>query len=396
MALTKKAIDALTYKECGKNYLLDGPSGISNFRVRVYKSGKKSFVLGYRQPLTGIQKWTTIGHYGVMTLPVARAEAQRFLMAIHRGEDPTGSSDAEYITVKAYAEIHLEDLEKRGMTPRAIKESARRIRNRILPLIGDKLMVNVKRADVAKLHRSILPRRVEANRVVQLLRAMFNQAEKIGHVPEDHPNPCRHVELSKERSRTRYLDHEELEKLEAAIGQEGVTIQAIIQLLLRLGIRKQECLQLKWEDVHLEQVGVEKPHVYVGNTKNGRDLRLPLNEAVQDIFRKIPVIDDSAYVFPSPRLENRPIADIKRQWERIRTAANLPGVTVHDLRRTCGSILIQAGVPRDHVKDILNHSNAEITRIYTQLAPKQTEDALDKGSEILTGLLGEVGGLKIA
>lgn len=62
---------------------------------------------------------------------------------------------------------------------------------------------------------------------------------------------------------------------------------------------------------------------------------------------------------------------------------------IHDLRRTCGSILAKNGVPLGVIAEILNHSNPEMTKVYARYAPKQTKDALRITGEKIDNLLNQ-------
>ena len=81
MRLTKKVIDAAKYKG-GMDIRWDDQ--IAGFGVRVWPSGKKSFVVRYRNA-DGRKRYLTIGRYGVLTLPQARNEARKHLVAATLG-----------------------------------------------------------------------------------------------------------------------------------------------------------------------------------------------------------------------------------------------------------------------------------------------------------------------
>lgn len=52
--------------------------------------------------------------------------------------------------------------------------------------------------------------------------------------------------------------------------------------------------------------------------------------------------------------------------------------TRHDLRRTAGSLMLQAGVPLELVSAVLGHRSTEITRaVYAHLAVEHLRPALD-------------------
>jgi integrase len=65
-------------------------------------------------------------------------------------------------------------------------------------------------------------------------------------------------------------------------------------------------------------------------------------------------------------------------WRQARDAAGLPGVRFHDLRHTCASWLVQAGVPLLTVRDFLGHSTVAVTQRYAHLRPEHLRDAVLK------------------
>ncbi len=61
----------------------------------------------------------------------------------------------------------------------------------------------------------------------------------------------------------------------------------------------------------------------------------------------------------------------------------MPGVTFHDLRRSCGTLLAQHGVPLHVISRILGHSSTTVTeKVYAHLQVEQ----LREGMSVLTGL----------
>lgn len=67
-------------------------------------------------------------------------------------------------------------------------------------------------------------------------------------------------------------------------------------------------------------------------------------------------------------------------WKRIRTAAGLPDVTVHDLRRTCASWLACHGENLAIIGNVLNHSGLQHTAIYARLNLSPVTRALEDHS----------------
>src|SRR4051812_18126105 len=73
-----------------------------------------------------------------------------------------------------------------------------------------------------------------------------------------------------------------------------------------------------------------------------------------------------------------------RFWDRRCEQADLRRITVHDARRTCGSLLADLDVHPRVAMQILRHANFKITmEIYTQVTDQQTHDALKRLGESL-------------
>ena len=387
MALTKRQIDSFTYDGRSRDIRWDGADGVPWFGVRINPGGSKTFIVEYRLEGSRKKRLYSIGKYGKWTLQQGRERAREILVGVDQGIDPTAPTKVEGTTLANFAPIFMDDMRTRGV--RTHGEMSRRIHKRLLPALGKTPLAGIARSDVTKLHGSIGKQaRIEANRVVQLLKTMIARAEMMGYLVEGHPNPCRGIDLFSEKSRTRYLDDREFLRLKEALRSEPIHIQALIRLYLLSGLRKLELLSLPWDAVHINHP--EGDHVDISQTKNGRALRLALTPEMTAILMAIPTRMHSRWVFPSPVRTNQHLADFKRDWHRIRSKAELQDVTIHDLRRTTGSILAQAGVPLEHISQVLNHSNSEVTRIYARMHKDNQRDALEVASGVLDDVSGEL------
>jgi integrase len=76
--------------------------------------------------------------------------------------------------------------------------------------------------------------------------------------------------------------------------------------------------------------------------------------------------------------------NLRRSWGRIRAAAGLDSVRFHDPRHTCVSLLLALGVPPHVVRDIVGHSDIEVTMtIYAHIALDEKRTALRKLGDAL-------------
>jgi integrase len=180
---------------------------------------------------------------------------------------------------------------------------------------------------------------------------------------------------------------------------------ALYVLALFLGLRRGELLGLRWEDVDLdgEKLEVVQTLQRVGGAlrlvppkteDSARTIPLPLPclEALREHMKKQfaersdawPDWEDHGLVFPSRRGTPMEPDNLRRSWYAIRTAAGLGQTRFHDLRHTCVTLLLDLGVPPHVVRDIVGHSDIEVTMtIYAHVSLDEKRKALRKLGDAL-------------
>jgi integrase len=92
-----------------------------------------------------------------------------------------------------------------------------------------------------------------------------------------------HRELKKfrEKSRDRFLDHDEMPRFfEALYTEENDAIREYIYISLLTGVRKSNVLAMRWEDIYFEC-----REWLIPETKNGESLRVHLIDKVIEILK---------------------------------------------------------------------------------------------------------------
>ena len=154
---------------------------------------------------------------------------------------------------------------------------------------------------------------MKPNRVVSLLSKMFNEARKMGFVPEDNMNPAHGINRFKEVSRDTWVEPEELPMLAEAIDQdENIYARHALWLYLLTGARKTELLTAKWEDVNWNRKELKLPE-----TKAGRVHYVPLSEPALKLLSDIPRVEGNPYILPGHK-KGFHLVNIDKPWRRIR------------------------------------------------------------------------------
>lgn len=381
--LTKTIVDAAKYqgqKENEKDVRWD--SVLPGFGLRVYPSGKKAFILFYRAG--GRQRLLTLGLYGALTLDQARTLARQRLGEVAAGGDPLEQKRkaARGETVRALCDAYLE---RHAVRKKSAYDDRRRIARLILPDLGHRKVASITRADVAALHTRIgKDAPYEANRTLALLSKMFELARRWGFIEENAANPAHGIDKFREQKRDRWVTPEELPRLAAAISQDpNLYVRAALWLYLLTGVRKSEMLRRRWEDVDFARCELR-----LGETKAGRVHYVSLSPPAIALLRVLPREEGNPYLLPSSKKPGHHLVNIAKPWNRVRKAAGVGDVRLHDLRRTVGSWLAQAGNSLPLIGRVLNHTDPKTTAVYARLGDDLARQALVKHGELITSIAG--------
>lgn len=384
MKLTKRLIDQATYRGFGNSRYVLWDEETKGFGLRVYPTGRKVFLLSYRA--SGRKRMIVLGPYGVLTVDMARKEAIKRLGEVIQGEDPLEKRQraVNAPTVKSlchdYVDRHAKPFKKTW------KRDLRLLERYIIPEWGGLKASQIKRSDIAALHHKIGKHSIyEANHTYALLSRMFECGRQWGFVEEHVSNPARGIKKFREKKRQRYLTQDELPRLAQAINSErNVFIRSAIWLLLLTGLRKSELLCARWEWVDFEENVLKLP-----DTKGGRPFVLPLSPEAIRILKDLPKQDGLPYVFQG-QIIGRPLVTIQKNWDRIKRAARIEDLRVHDLRRTVGSWIVQKEKDLHLVSKILNHADISTTaKVYAHVAESHVRNALERHSAEIFQLASE-------
>jgi len=338
----------------------------------------------------GRQVLYTIGRHGKGSYGAesARREAIRILGLIRDGRDPGAERRAAKgaITFADFAARYLAEYAVPHKKRRTVIEDRRLLEQRIVPALGKLRLPDISKADVQRLHHSMREIPVAANRALALVSSILGWAERIGERP-DNSNPCRNVEKNREKPRERYLSAVELARLgDALITAEAAGMAdwraiAAIRLLLFSGARRSEILTMKWEWIDL-QTGIAR----LPDSKTGAR-NIFLSAPAVELLASLPRLAGNPYILPGERAA-APFVGVAKPWERIRAAARLEDVHLHDLRHSFASAAIGGGDALYIVGKLLGHRKSVTTERYAHLADDPAKAAADRTGARIAAMMG--------
>ena len=370
--LTKKIVESTLPQD--KDLIL-WDSEISGFLCKITPAGKKSYFLYYRTQ-DRRQRRPKIGDHGVMTCEQARSIAQRWLLQVSQGNDPSGEKQdlRSMPTLKELADQYMEEHAPRKKAS-SRKEDLRLWQQHILPTLGSLKVSSLDRSDIAKLHHSFQHLPTTANRIFSLLSKALNLAELWGYRP-NHSNPCLHIKKYTEQKRERFLSQNEIVRLMSILEEEEKNSQNpwtiyAIRLLLITGCRLNEILTLKWEEVDFDN-----QYLRLSDSKTGKKL-VYLSTIAVDILKTVPRLDGNPYVICGEKKGSH-LINLQKPWRRIRAKACLNDVRLHDLRHTFASIAASNGLSLPIIGALLGHKQTQTTARYAHLIGQPLLEASEK------------------
>ena len=379
--ITKRSVDALAPKERDYFYW---DSQIPGFGVRVSPKGRKTYTVQYR--IGGRTKRVSLGVHGAITPDEARDLARRNLGDISRGQDPSGQKrrDRRAPQMAALCDRFIDEYVPVRCKPSTQREYRRCCDIFIRPKIGAMRVQDITRPDIATLHHGLRDKPYQANRVLGVLSKMFNLAEVWGLRP-DGSNPTRHVQKYKETPRERYLSPEEIETLWRVIDQsvsdetETEHVASAFKLLLLTGCRLSEIQKAKWS-------WVRGSILLLPDAKTG-PRRVMLSKSALGVLAALPHLPGNPHIIAGA-VDGHHVTDLQKPWRRLRAAAGLNDVRIHDLRHTYASLAAAAGHSLPVIGKLLGHTQAQTTARYAHLADAVTRSAADDVDDMIGGFTG--------
>jgi integrase len=377
--LNEKIVAAAKPPETGQRFVRD--SLVTGLSLRVGATGAKSWMLTCR--IKGRPRRFTLGGCPALTVAAARAMAMKKKAQIAAGGDPIADRRAERAEM-TWAEFREEYMARHSRPfKRSTGDDVATMRRYVPAAWNARRLSDITSSEVAQLHISVGANHghCSANGLIRLLHAMFNKAIKWSKLPKGS-NPSDGIEFFHENHRKRFLNNEELGRVLTALTAEPNEYwRSYFMLLLMEGTRCSELLSARWADFNFDA-----REWHIPDTKAKRPHDLPLPDPAIDLLRALPSFGTNEFVFPG-RGKTGHLAEPKKAWARIRTAAKVKNIWVHDLRRTLGSRLVNAGYSLPLIAKVLNHSQLSTTEIYAHLSLDPQREALEANATALLELM---------
>jgi len=343
----------------------DAPKG---FGIRVTDGGRKVFILRYLTD-SGRDRRMDIGEHGTWSLEAARAFADDLRREVDRGGDPIQrrDDDAGADTVQdvfdRYCKAHVDRL----ASAKAVRAA---LENHVLPSLGKRRMIEVRRRDlIALVERIAQDKPRQAALVLTYAKGMFAWAEDREIIEANVAAGIKPGKVDKAlspRKRARVLTDDEIRALwkrkTPPEGMHRVSLLAL-KMILATGQRPGEVCGMRWAEVEGRwwRIPAER------RLKTEDEQAVPLTDIALEIMKAAGGAD---YVFTARGEGPVEVAAIGKAVRRCASALGNQSRgseghwRPHDLRRTMRTGLAAEGIPETVAEAAIGHVRQGITGVY--------------------------------
>lgn len=427
-SFSRASINKISPPEKGRAYFRDSdqrglvldvqPSGVMSFQVYRKVNGKPvrinfgrfdSSIPETREIQSGIDPLSLLGNSPSLNVRMARKMATAINAELDKGINPV-----EAIKTKRHAlndELNLQEafdkyfddwLKPQGKRSR---DNLRAMFNRHLGevLPGQKKphgrdrskseygvnwskrkLSSIQQSEVRRLHLNLQDGdgAHTANRVFELLRALFNKIIEWKLFSGD--NPCDGIHKFKEPKRSRFVTGEELPRFFEALAQvEHDAFKAFVLLLLLTGARRENVLSMQWIDIDFDAALWTVPDELA---KGGEEMTIPLTDMAIGVLKQRKN-NGSKFVFPADSKTGY-ITPPKKRWATLLKRSELENLRLHDLRRSMGSWQAMTGSSLVIIGRSLGHKSLEATKVYARLQVDPVRASMELATQTIMNKAG--------
>lgn len=201
---------------------------------------------------------------------------------------------------------------------------------------------------------------------IRVLNTALNQAVTLGWLSKSEFGSFKQIKLPAPEP-PEWLNEQQIQSL---LSQADREYQLFLQFLLHTGCRRNEALGISWNDIDL----MKRQMVIRGKIgKMGKRRTIPINDVLYEVFLRWPGLKDGL-LFPDYGPNQ-----VSMKFRRLARDVGIPrGLSLHSLRATFGSTLINMGVDIYTVSKLLGHSSVKVTeKHYLALDPAHVQSAIN-------------------
>jgi integrase len=203
------------------------------------------------------------------------------------------------------------------------------------------------------------------NMEIRHMKAAFELSIKWGYIPQKPFKGIKQVKI-KNSNFPKFLRKEEISALLASIPDGN--FKNLVHFYLYTGCRREEALNLRWEDFDMEE-----GKVIFRVTKSGLSRRVPFNGELLRILTSMVKTGEKPFQFKGSFVTHK-----FKEYLRASGIDPNDSLKLHSLRHTYASHLAMAGVDLLTISKLFGHSSIKVTEMYAHLGPDHLKASVER------------------
>ncbi|GEM_PF-1840284 len=216
-------------------------------------------------------------------------------------------------------------------------------------------------------------RATTVNKFIRTIRSALSYAMRDRLVENNKLIGQHRLCLRTERKAVRVLETGEVT---AVMNLAGLPMKAVISLAYYHGLRKGEICYLQWADIDVEQYRLNVvSREGIHRTKTRQNRTIALRRETAELLAKLAQDRLNDFVFTDPKSFYYAVG---KDFVELVKQSGIDSCTLHDLRKTCNTLLQNGGVTQETAMQIMGHVSAEVNeKYYTGLLMERQRLAID-------------------
>lgn len=294
----------------------------------------------------------------------------------------------ERITLDTWFEIWIKEYKELTVKARSVDNYKRWYRNHISPMLGGKYIDDITVERLQNFFNNLSREKALSSSSIQYTQTLINNMLKQAYINERiDKNPCEHVQkVKRDKPKKKNLLNLEHEKTFFNYFNNE-NFKNVCVMALYTGMRANEILALKWEDIDIENKIIHVRHTLVYKNKQNYKLTSPKSEtSLRDIpmtsnvykLLQLKKDDSTGFVFNEYGIPFNYNA-INTELNCIIKKMNEDGIPIkhismHSFRHTFTTRCIENGMTPKVLQTILGHADVSLTmNLYTHCQDKQKQ-----------------------
>jgi integrase len=326
----------------------------------------------YKYRFRGKEKQISLGAYPYVTLAQARDKHHAERSKLEAGLDPSSERKKER-EVKTGANLFQTLAEswidrEVGVEEGTLKKHRYRMKKYVYPFIGSKPISEITRQDLLSVLRKVEEKGINdtAHRILQMCRAIWQEAVTEGKAPLDIASPLnRVINRPKKKSHAAIVDEKKLGQLLRDIDHyEGSPLTAgALTLLAMVFTRPGELRKMEWSEIDF-QTGIWR--IPAEKMKMDDHHIVPLSKQAMEVLQRLKVHSgEGKYVFPGR--EGKPVVSENTFNKALRSMNYTHDVHVaHGFRSTARTLLGELEYDHEAIELQLAHKRRGVNAAYNR------------------------------